>query len=204
MLFGKFLRTAACAAIVLAGLQLDAAADPITPQVLTSGVTASGDLPAGDYYDALNADFYMFWATAGDPISLNVSRVDEAFDPAMWVYRGQYFDTSDSAMTAGTDYFQTWVSGFIAFADDEISNPGPYGDPYKAFSAPATGWYTVAVTEYFSDPIPSGSTYDYNITMRGATGSPPRDTGTVPEPTLLALLTCGACGVFVSRRRKSA
>lgn len=204
MLLGKFLRTSAFAAIVLAGLQLDAAADPITYDgELTAGVTASGELPTGDYYDARDADFWQFWATAGDAVTVAVERVDSDLDPAQWIYAGLYSDTSDGALTAGTHYFQNSLPAFVAFADDNIPNPGPWGDPLSAFVAPNTGWYTVAVTEYASGPLPTDGDYDYEITVRGITGNPPRQSP-VPEPAMLALVTCGICGVFVSRRRKAA
>ena len=49
MWFGKFLRTGAIAAVVLAGLQLDAAADPISYEgQLEDGVTQYGALPPGE------------------------------------------------------------------------------------------------------------------------------------------------------------
>ncbi len=205
MLLGKFLRTSAFAAIVLAGLQLEAAADPITYEgELLSGVTAAGALPVGDYYDARDADFWQFWATAGDSVTVAVERVDSALDPAQWIYEGLYSDTSDSGLTSGTHYFQNWVPAFVAFSDDVVPNPGPYGDPFSAFVAPSTGWYTIAVTEYYSGPLPNDGDYDYEITVGGITGSPPNRQSPVPEPTMLALLTCGICGVFVSRRRKAA
>ncbi|MCK6461571.1 MAG: PEP-CTERM sorting domain-containing protein [Planctomycetes bacterium] len=202
---GKLLRASAFAAIVLAGLQLDAAADPITYEgELLNGVTAAGALPVGDYYDARDADFWMFWATAGDSVEVAVRRVDSELDPAQWIYRGVYYDTADPDLSAGTHYFQSWLPAFVAFADDVVPNPGPYGDPYSAFVAPATGWYTVGVTEYLSGPLPNDGDYDYDVTVRGITGTPPGRQAPVPEPTMLALLTCGAFGVFLARRRKAA
>lgn len=206
MSLAKLLRASAFAAIVLAGLQIDAAADPITYEgTLTTGVTATGDLGPGDYFDARDADFWQFWATAGDAVYVVVERVDYDLDPAEWIYTGLYYDTTDGALTVGTHYFQDWVPAFLEFADDEAAHPGPWGDPIGYFVAPATGWYTVGVVEYLSGPLPNDGDYDYGITVRGATGTPPTEQpSTVPEPTLLALLTCGICGVFVSRRRKAA
>ncbi|HEX5136301.1 MAG TPA: PEP-CTERM sorting domain-containing protein [Planctomycetota bacterium] len=198
MWFGKFLRTGAIAAVVLAGLQLDAAADPISYEgQLEDGVTQYGALPPGEFYDARDADFWYFWATAGDNVTVVARRVDQALDPTLWVYKGIYYSTTDPDMAGGNNYFQP-SPYFIDMADDEIPND-PYGDPLSSFVAPWTGWYTAAVTEYASGPLPGDGDYDYSITVRGITGIP-----TVPEPTLLALLTCGACGVFLSRRRKAA
>ena len=200
MFLGKLLRTGIVAATVLAGLQLDAAADPISYDgaLPNGGGTVPGAIGAGDYDDARTADYWRFWATAGDNVTVLVERVDSALDPSQWIYSGLYSDTTDPLL-AGPDHMFDATSTFIDVADDEMSDPGPVGDPRAAFIAPLTGWYTVAVTEFLSGGLPTDDgDYDYEITVRGNTGSP------VPEPTLLALLICGACGVTLSRRRKSA
>jgi hypothetical protein len=201
MNLGKLLRGASVAAAVLMGLQLDAAADPVTYEgTLTSGVPGAGDLPGSSVNsenEALEADYWRFWATAGDNVTVVTERVDIDLDPSHWVYVGLFADTTDPLL-AGADNLFDATASFIDFGDDEIANPGPFGDAQTVFVAPATGWYTVAVTNFLSGPVPNDGDYDYEVTVRGNTGSP------VPEPTFLALLACGACGVFVSRRRKSA
>ena len=198
MSLAKLLRTSALAAIVLAGLQLDAAADPISYEgILEAGVPGYGELPDGKVYDTRDADFWAFWATAGDHVTVIAERIDQALDPTLWIYKGIYYVTTDPDIAGGNNYFQPSYY-FIDFADDEIPND-PFGDPRSEFVAPSTGWYTAAVTEWGSGALPSDGEWDYKIVVRGNTGIP-----VVPEPTLLALLTCGVCGVFVSRRRKAA
>jgi hypothetical protein len=192
----------AIAATVLASLQLDAAADPITYDgtLPFGGGTLPGAIGVGDNNDARLADYWRFWATAGDSVTVLVERVDTALDPSQWIFSGLYGDTGDALLTAGDHFFGVGETAtFIDYADDEMSDPGPFGDPLSIFTAPVTGWYTVAVSEFLSGALPTDDgDYDYEITVRGITGRP------VPEPTLLVLLACGACGVTLSRRRKSA
>lgn len=227
MFFGKLLRTGAVAATVLAGLQLDAAADPITYDgTLLNGVTALGDIGPGDPDNALQADYWRFWATAGDNITVTTRRVDGAYDPFQHVFGGIYVDTTDLGLTNGTNDLANGTN-HLGFGDDELpaAVSGPFGDPETMFIAAVTGWYTVAVTEFLSGALPTDDEdYDYGITVLGNTGSNGSTNGNgidhtdstdstgnngnngnpVPEPTLLALLTCGASGVALSRRRKSA
>lgn len=198
MFLGRILRASAVAAGALLCLQLDAAADPIVYDgTLVNGVTAPGEIGAGDVGNALQADYWRFWATAGDNVTVITRRVDGAFDPAQHVFSGIYGDTTDLGLTNGGNDLDNGLN-LIDFADDELppAVSGPFGDPQTIFVASTTGWYTVAVTEFLSGPLPTDGDYDYGITVRGITGSP------VPEPTFLALLACGACGVAVSRRRR--
>ena len=197
----KLLRGGAVAAAVLLGLQHDASADPVVNQgTLANGVTATGDLVPGFAVDnALGADYWTFWATTGNSVTVTVDRLDGGLDPAQFVYSGKYSLTTDVGLTNGTNDLDNGTN-FIDFGDDEDppALPGPFGDPRSVFIAPVTGWYTVAVTSFLSSGITGeDGLYDYSITVSGITGSP------VPEPTLIALLACGACGVAWSRRRKS-
>jgi hypothetical protein len=199
MSLAKLLRASAFAAIVLAGIQLDAAADPISYEgVLEGGVTAYGELPDGKVYDLRDADFWAFWANAGDNVTVIAERIDQELDPTLWIYKGIYAVTTDPNIAGGNNFFQP-SPYFIDMADDEIPND-PFGDPLSYFVAPSTGWYTVAVTEWGSGALPNDGEWHYKITVRGIGDTP----AAVPEPTLLALLTCGICGVVVSRRRKAA
>lgn len=200
MYLGKLLRGGAVVAAILLGLQLDAAADPITYEgTLTNGVPAAGSIPpSSSFDDARDADYWRFWATAGDSVTVIVERSDTQLDPALFTYKGLYGDTLDVGLTNGTNNLSNGTM-LLGFADDELPDPGPWGDPQFTFTAPVTGWYTAAATEFLSDPLPQDKrSYDYEITVRGNTGSP------VPEPSLLALLTCGAFGVAFRRRRKAA
>lgn len=204
MFLGRFLRAGAVAAGVLLGVQLEASADPVTYDgTLTSGVTATGALPLDSTVsDATKADYWKFWATAGDVVTVITRRIDGGLDPSQWVYAGLFADTTDTGLTNGTNSLGN--GAFIDFGDDELSPAvsGPFGDPQSIFTATITGWYTVAVTNFLGSGFGGDDQdYDYDITARGNTGTPG---GPVPEPTLLALLACGSFGVALSRRRKTA
>ncbi len=205
MFLGKLLRTGAIAATVLAGLQLDAAADPITYDGTLpdngGGVDAGALPPSSTVSDARQADYWSFWATTGDTVTVIVARVDGALDPAQWVYGGFYGDTADPGLTNDGVTLGTG-SKFIDFGDDEIlppAVPGPWGDPRSDFIVPTTGWYTVAVTSFFSGPVPTDGDYDYGISVRGNTGYSPN-----PEPGTVVLLSgvLAAAGAWRRRRAK--
>lgn len=204
MFLGKLLRTGVVAAAVLAGLQLDASADPITFQILPSGVPTAGDLTTLSVYDnAKFADYWVFWATAGDNITVMVERVDGALDPAQWIYFGSYSDSADPGFTTNGITLGTG-SEFIVFGDDEMAPavPGPWGDPRSMFIAPTEGWYTVAVTSFLSGPVPGDGDYDYLITVRGNTGIPKYAPN--PEPGTMILLSGALAAAGAWRRRRRA
>jgi len=202
---GKLLRTGIVAAAVLAGLQIDASADPIASDgPLASGIPAAGDLPpTSTVSDARYADYWIFWATAGDSVTVIVDRVDGALDPAQWIFGGIYFDTADPGLTSDGITLGTDLK-FIDFGDDERppAVPGPWGDPESSFLAPTTGWYTVAVTSFLSGPVPTDGDYDYGITVRGNTGIP--DYSPNPEPGTMILLSGALAAAGAWRRRRRA
>jgi len=205
MSLGKLLRVGAVAAAVLLGLQLDASADPITYEgTLTSGVPFAQDIgPSTSFSFAPDAEYFAFWAEAGNTVQVRVDRIDYALDPALFVYKGVFLDTFDPRL-AGPSNNLFDGTNLKGWGDDEIPVPGPYMDPLVVFTAGTTGWYTAAVTEFWSDKPPADGEYDFAITVKGITGLPPgAPPVNMPEPGLLALLACGVCGVALTRRRKS-
>lgn len=201
MFLAKFSRTCVVAAIVLAGLQLDAAADPVSYDgTLLPNSSASGELPpTSTVADATQADYWRFWATAGDLVTVYVERADGELDPAQFVYSGIYVDTTDPGLT-NDGFLLGTGSNMIDFGDDERPGalPGPYGDPESVFIAPVTGWYTVAVTSFISDPVPPDGDYDYTISVKGNTGYSPN-----PEPGTMILLSGALAAAGAWRRRRS-
>jgi hypothetical protein len=205
MCVAKLLRGGAVVVAVVLGLQLDAAADPVTYEgTLTNAVSGTGSVPLNSTVrDATRADYWRFWATAGDSVTVITERVDFGMDPAHHVYSDVYVLTTDVGLTNGTDDLADGTN-LIDFGDDEIDHPGPFGDARSVFTAATTGWYTVAVTNFLGNGNGGADEdYDYSVTVRGITGSPEPEPTPVPEPTFLALLACGACGVALSRRRKA-
>jgi hypothetical protein len=190
-------RTAAAfalgAALVMGGGErLEAA--PITYEgTLTPGVTVSGTVSASGFIneDAAGTDFWRFFGTAGDVVTIRGDRTNDQLDLAFSLYFGE--------TTADESEFLVFVDWggltFLAFADDEIPHPGPWGDPLlENFLLPSTGVYTIAIGGFASGA--STAPYTYDLVMTGATPV------AVPAPGALALIGVGLLGLGLVRRRR--
>lgn len=164
---------------------------------LFDSVTNSGSVSSNsDYSDPSTGQFWQFSGNTGDPVTLEVLRQEQDFDPSLWVFEGVFSDTS--IFGASLDFSDP---GFIEFADDEISNPGPFGDPQANLTLPNTGNYTAIVTNVASGSNDGGDgSFDYQITATGVS-----EPESVPEPTsILGLFAMGAIGFStVSLRQKA-
>lgn len=176
--------------LLCAGLPLGAV--PITyTATLYDGVPVIGSIsqPNGQPSNPVGAVYYSFYANVGASVTVTGARLSGPYDMAFWVYSGLYSDTS--AFGAG---FSTSHPNYIAVGDDQLppNIPGPFGDPRVFFSAPTTGFYTVAVTNFASSGTPP---YDFRLTATGISSAE------IPEPGTWALIGLGLAGLAVLRRR---
>ena len=123
------------------------------------------------------SDYWLFYAIAGQEVTVQVGRDESALDPALWLFKGLVDDPS--AFGSGLD---SGDPGFIDFADDEIPHPGPFGDPTTTFIAPETGFYTAIVTNYISGADDGDGVFPYTIQVSGNADLP----GSIPDSNVLS------------------
>lgn len=177
---------AAVAALAVAG---SANAAPITylgtlsPGTPVVEVNTQG---SGNQSNPVGADYWGFYADAGDAITVFGDRLAGHYDMSFWILFGQFADTNDFGAS-----FDGGDSSFTDFADDEDAPniAGPFGDPRSVFIAPSSGFYTIAVTNFLSSQGPPNP---YQLEARGVN---------VPEPVTLSLLGLGLAAAAARRRR---
>ena len=130
-------------------------------------------------------DFWQFTAVAGNVLNISATRLVEALDPAFTLYFGTS-TASDSAFVHNASFGGLT---FLAIANDEIANPGPFGDPLLSlFRVPFTGSYTLAVG---GDGSENFGPYGYSLRLQA-----------VPVPATLLLALTGLLCLGYRRRSR--
>lgn len=156
-------------------------------EVQTGFITLPGDGNGNDNPETWQ--WYNFYATAGDFITVDVDRLEANPDMVSAThFAGASLPTDSAPMTTitgtGAPAGAVWVAGGDDNEDDGFG--GPFGDPLYSFNAASSGWYTVVVGNFLGDG--SG---EYQIVVTGQT---------VPAPGAAAILGLG--GLMVTRRRR--
>jgi len=191
-------RTIGCLAVLSALIWTmpDVDAATITYEgILQGNVTQFDSVSSGGTFnDPETARFWTFFGNQGSTVTIEALRLENDLDPAIWVFEGVFDDTS--AFLGGSNAgFDTSDLGFLDFADDEIPNSGPFGDPRSTviLTLPGTGAYTIAVTNYLSGAVDGGDgLFDYQITAT-----------VVPEPSTLLLAALALLGIGYCRKRRA-
>jgi hypothetical protein len=144
---------------------------------------------------AEETDFWSFSVgPGGTSLDIWALRDDESLDTALTIYSG--ITTADESKFDGFGDFGGII--FSKFADDEIPNPGLFGDPAIYNMAFDEGIYTIAVGGLSGGP----SSYELSI---GTPGSAPNSNPVpdpVPIPGALLFFATGLLGFISIRGRK--
>ncbi len=177
------------AAVLVLGVGSASATPIVYDGTLANGVASFGSIsqPVDNPATPDGAEYWQFFATAGATVDLFGDRLTGSYDMSFVVLNGTFSDTS---VFGGN---LTGVSNFIAFGDDQDAPnlPGPFGDPHVIFTAPTTGYYTVAVTDFGSNAAPP---FNYRLQGNGIS--------TVPEPASLLLVGTGFLGLAMRLRSR--
>lgn len=131
-----------------------------------AGVLCGDDITAthatpNDRGNSLSWDYYSFYGTAGDVISIVVNRIDPGMDPEMQLFFGTTDDSAGVGISSGGPNMT-----YLLRRDDNIGHPSCYGDPgLNSYVLPSTGMYTLEVHDY----INCGSPLTYEIVTEGIT-----------------------------------
>jgi hypothetical protein len=143
---------------------------------LTGGAFVQGSTSAANYSIAPVSEFawFTFSANAGDALILDVNRtVNGNMDPIAFVHFGNAIGGDTNLVPDASDLTALGCV-FVLSSDDPTAPaiPGPFGDPYAVFLAPATGVYTVIVSNFLGNQIGPGERYHFEIAVTGRCPAP--------------------------------
>ncbi|WP_404298472.1 hypothetical protein [Halomonas sp.] len=128
-------------------------------------VSSSDD---ADYRTADNSlsGYHFVEVTPNTQYTITANRLETDLDPAMWVFAE--FNTFEEFLASGTldsdDEFSSSTLNYLADGDDEISHPGPFGDPQVTITSPDSGRLTIVVTNFASGSNDGGDDrFDYQL-----------------------------------------
>lgn len=160
------------AGLVLASGVVGAFPAQAAPPAQTGTLIHYGDAVSGEITDDVSCLYYWFNGTAGDPISIDMTRTSGSLDGVLSLYLrdGSHFKAQPVA------------------ANDDRPDGGL--DPLITFRLPKTDWYSIAAcrVQHEGMRITTGT---FTLTLTGPAVPPAGETPGGPTPTEVMSLTAG-------------
>ena len=132
------------------------------------GFVSSSDDADNNTADNSLSGYHFVEVTPNTQYTITANRLETDLDPAMWVFA--QFNTFEEFLASGTldsnDVFSSSTLNYLAYGDDEVSHPGPFGDPQVTITSPDSGRLTIVVTNFASGSNDGGDgRFDYELSF---------------------------------------